>query len=166
MPGARRAVVALALVVALAAGACSGSDGAAPVTTTTAEDRSTSSSTTGPTFIGDPGSPFCSLLRGVDTRAVLEGDPNDPAAVQAGFRRLVGVLHDALALAPPEIEADLALVSQGIEQLDATLAAVGYDYEALAASGQAPKLSEAVNDPAFTAAGARLGAYRTQVCHL
>jgi hypothetical protein len=163
--GARRAVVALALAAALAAGACSGSDDAAPRTKTTAE-RSTSSSTTLPTFTGDPASPFCSLLRGVDTRSVLQGDPNDPAAVQAGFRRLVGVLHDALALSPPEIEADLALVSQGIEQLDATLAAVGYDYDALAASGQAPKLSQAVNDPAFTAAGARLGAYRTQVCQL
>lgn len=97
---------------------------------------------------------------------MLEGDPNDPTAVEAGFRRLVGVLRDALAVSPPEIEADLALVSEGIETLDATLAAVGYDYEALAASGQAPKLSEAVNDPAFTEAGTRLGAYRTQVCQL
>jgi hypothetical protein len=160
----RQSVVALVVVV-LVAGACSGSEDAAPRTTTTS-DRTPSSSTTVPAYSGDPQSPFCNLLRGVDTRSVLEGDPTDPVAVEAAFRRLVGVLRDALALSPPEIEADLALVSEGIDTLDATLAAVGYDYEALAASGQAPKLSEAVNDPAFTEAGARLGAYRTQVCQL
>ena len=156
----RGAAVALALAVS----GCSGSEDAAERTTTT--ERTTSTSTTVPTYMGDPQSPFCNLLRGVDTRSVLQGDPNDPTAVQAGFRRLVGVLRDALALSPPEIEADVALVSEGIATLDATLAAVGYDYDALAASGQAPKLSEAVNDPAFTEAGARLGAYRTQVCQL
>ena len=157
---------AVGLAVVLGASACSGSEDAAERTTTTTSDRTTSTTTTVPTYTGDPQSPFCNLLRGVDTRSVLEGDPNDPAAVEAGFRRLVGVLRDALALSPPEIEADLALVSEGIATLDATLAAVGYDYEALAASGQGPKLSEAVNDPAFTEAGARLGAYRTQVCQL
>lgn len=157
---------AAGLALALVVGACSGGEEAADRTTTTLKDRSTSSSTPSPTFTGDAGSPFCTLLRGVDTRSVLQGDPTDPTSVQAGFRRLVGVLRDALAVSPPEIEADLALVSEGIEALDATLAAVGYDYEALAASGQAAKLSEAVNDPAFSAAGVRLSAYRTQVCQL
>lgn len=146
-------------------GACSGDDAADATTTSRAADLTTSS-TNAVSFTGDPDSAFCSLLREVDPAQLLAGDPADPAAVEAGFRRLAGVLHDALALSPPEIEADLALVSGGIDALDATLAEVGYDFDALAASGQSEALVEAVNDPAFSTAGDRLGAYRTQVCRL
>jgi hypothetical protein len=96
----------------------------------------------------------------------MAGDPGDPTVVEAGFTRLVGVLRDVHALAPPEIEADAKLVSDGIAALDAALAAVGYDFDALAASPAAAEVTSAVNDPAFTAAGDRLSAYRTQVCHL
>jgi hypothetical protein len=135
--------------------------------TTTAEAAATTTSVTTPvTFTGAADSPFCNLLRGVDTSTVLAGDSGDPAAVEAGFHRLVGVLRDALALAPPEIDGDLSLVTEGIEALDATLAAAGYDFAALAASGESARISNAVNDPSFTAAGARLTAYRTQVCRL
>ncbi len=135
-------------------------------TPTTTDASTTTASTTAPQFRGDPSSPFCELLRNVDPTTILAGDPGDPATVEAGFRRLVGVLHDAQALAPAEIEADLTLVTEGIAALDATLAEVGYDFDALAASGQSAAVTEAVNDPAFTAAGERLGAYRTQVCGL
>lgn len=155
------------LVAASALGACSGGDEpGASETTTTAGDSSATTSTTPPTFTGDAQSAFCALLRGVDPSTVLAGDPGNPAAVETAFRRLVGVLRDARALAPPEIEADLALVSEGFEALDATLAEVAYDFDALAASGESATVTDAVNDPAFTAAGARLGAYRTQVCQL
>ena len=163
----RLSVVApvVAGVLALLAGACTGGgDSAGP--TTTSAPRTSTSSTELPAFSGDPDSAFCTLLRDVDPAELLAGDPDDPASVEAGFRRLVGVLHDALALSPPEIETDLGLVSQGIDALDATLAEVGYDFDALAASGQSEALSDAVNDPAFAAAGDRLGAYRTQVCQL
>lgn len=60
----------------------------------------------------------------------------------------------------------MALVAEGMEALDATLAEVGYDFDALAASGAAAEVTAAVNDPAFTVAGDRLNAYRTQVCRL
>lgn len=147
-------------------GACSGGDDAADATTTSRAADVTTSSTVPVSFAGDPDSAFCGLLRDVDPAQLLAGDPADPASVEAGFRRLVGVLHDALALSPPEIEADLALVSSGIDALDATLAEVDYDFDALAASGQSEALAAAVNDPAFSIAGDRLGAYRTQVCRL
>jgi hypothetical protein len=53
-----------------------------------------------------------------------------------------------------------------MDSLDDALAAVGYDYDALAASGAADEVLTAVNDPAFADAGARLAAYRSQVCGL
>lgn len=149
--------------------ACSGGDDEDAATTTTSESTTSTSSTTTtepPTFTGDPGSPFCALLRDVDTDAALAGDPNDPTAVGAAFQRLVSILRDASALAPPEIRDDITLVKDGIESLDAALAAVAYDFDALAASGAGPEVSAAVNDPAFADAGARLTAYRTQVCGL
>ena len=83
-----------------------------------------------------------------------------------GEDRLVAVLTDATEVAPEEIAADVALVAGGIEALDAALAAVGYDVDALAASPEAAQVTAAVNDPIFTDAGARLSAYRTQVCQL
>lgn len=152
--------------MALAACSSDGEEIAVRTTTTSTERTTTTASTALPQFSGDPGSPFCELLRNVDPTTILAGDPEDAATVEAGFRRLVGVLHDAQALAPVEIDADLMLVTEGIAALDATLAEVGYDFDALAASGQSAAVTEAVNDPAFTAAGERLGAYRTQVCHL
>jgi hypothetical protein len=102
----------------------------------------------------------------VDTAAILQGDPGDPASVQAAFTRLVDVLRAALDVAPPEIQVDLALVSGGVDALDATLAEVGYDFDALAASGEAEAVRAATDDPAFTDAGIRLAAYREQVCGL
>ncbi len=98
-------------------GACSGSDApSASVTSTTR--RAAITTTSVPRFTGDPQSAFCNLLRGVDTSSVLAGDAGDPAATEAAFRRLVGLLRDAHDLAPPEIEPDLALVAAGFEALD------------------------------------------------
>ena len=156
-------VVAAAVLVASCSGGGDDAAAADRTTTTTAVDTTT---TEAPSFTGDADSPFCELLRGVDPNTLLSGDPADPSAVEAGFRRLVGVLRDLHDLAPPEVEADAAVVANGIEALDEALAAVDYDFDALAASGAAAEVTDAVNDPAFTTAGNRLSAYRTQVCHL
>jgi hypothetical protein len=50
--------------------------------------------------------------------------------------------------------------------LNEAMAAASYDYDVLAVSPEARGVSEAVNDPAFTVAGARVQAYRQQVCGL
>jgi hypothetical protein len=163
----RSAALVLAVCTSAVLAACSdGSDEGSGASSTTAVADPTSSTTEPPTFTGDAGSPFCTLLRDVDPTSLLDGDPGDPAAVEAGFRRLVDVLREVHALAPPEIEADAALVTGGIEALDEALAAVGYDFDALAASPASAEVTAAVNDPAFTSAGNRLSAYRTQVCQL
>lgn len=160
----RRVALLAAVLAGLLAAGCSTGDDEGSATTSTPDTGASTSEP--PAFTGDPQSPFCNLLRDVDTSTALSGALTDPATVETTFRELVRVLHDALAVAPPEIEADLALVSQGIDALDASLAQVGYDFDVLAASGEADTLREAVDDPAFAAAGARLSAYRTQVCRL
>lgn len=154
------------VLAALMVAACSSGGSVDSATTTTGRPEPATTTTSAPTFTGDAQSAFCTLLRGVDTSTVLRGDPGDPVAVEAAFQRLVGLLREAHALAPPEIAADLSLVSEGIAALDTALAAVGYDFDALAASGQSAEVARAVNDPAFADAGNRLSAYRTQVCQL
>lgn len=93
-------------------------------------------------------------------------DGDDPTAVGNAFQQLVDVLVQAAELAPDEIAADVALVAGGMTSLDAALAEVDYDFDALAASGSGGEVLEAVNAPVFTDAGARLAAYRVQVCDL
>ncbi len=171
--GGKRALAALLALAGLVAAGCSGDDdeGSASTTrderSTTADAPASSSRTTAPPeYSGDPGSPFCTLLRATDPATVLSGDAEDPASVEAAFARLTEVLADALDAAPPEISDDVALVAAGIGALDGALAAAGYDFQALATSEAAAEISAAVNDPAFVDAGARLSAYRGQVCGL
>jgi hypothetical protein len=117
-----------------------------------------------PTYTGDRDSPFCELIRSVDIVDVVGGAQDDAAALGAAFQQLVDVLVDAAELAPDEIRSDVALVADGMTSLDAALAQVGYDFDALAASGAGGEVLEAVNAPVFADAGARLAAYRAQVC--
>lgn len=97
---------------------------------------------------------------------MLGGVEGEPAAVGSAFQQLVDLLVQAAELAPAEIRADVALVADGMVSLDGVLAAVGYDFDALAASPASGEVIEAVNDPAFADAGVRLSAYRTQACGL
>jgi hypothetical protein len=159
--------VASALLVAVAVlGGCSTGDDEGSATTTTATRSGTSATTEPPDYEGDPDSPFCTLLRDVDTTSILAGDADDPASVEAALARLVEVLADASETAPPDIVEDVALVAGGVAALDEALAAVGYDFEALAASDAGAEVMAAANDPVFADAGTRLAAYRTQVCEL
>jgi hypothetical protein len=102
----------------------------------------------------------------VDTSTVLAGDADDPASVEEALGRLVGIMAEASEAAPPEIVDDVALVAGGVVALDEALAAAGYDFDVLAASDGGTEVMDAANDPAFTDAGIRLAAYRTQVCEL
>ena len=75
---------------------------------------------------------------------MLRDERGTPTGVQASFGSLRTVLADARAQAPDELRADLALVADGIAELDAALAAVGYSYDALAASPAALEVSAAL----------------------
>jgi hypothetical protein len=146
--------------------ACSSDDAGDAAATTSPTETSTTTSTPSPTFTGDASSPFCALLDDLALDDAVDAEATDPAAVGEAFRSVVAVLDEAAALAPAEILADVTLVADGMDALDDALAAVGYDYDALAASGAADEVLTAVNDPAFADAGARLAAYRSQVCGL
>lgn len=150
----------------MGAAACSSGDDDGTASSTSAAAGEASPTTAAPTYEGDPGSEFCTLLREVDTDEILAGDGDDPVAVEEAMGRLVDVLTQAAATAPAEILDDVALVAGGVQSLDEALAAAGYSFDALAASGQAEEVQAAVNDPAFTDAGTRLAAYRGQVCGL
>jgi len=152
-------------VAATLLGACSDDAPVEPepsdVTTTAA-----TTNTKPPTFTGDSSSPFCTLLRDVDLGSVLAGDQEDPEQLGRAFQQVVDLLVQAAELAPADIQADVALVADGMVSLDAALAAVGYDFDALAAGRSSGEVLDAVNDPAFAEAGVRLAAYRSQVCGL
>lgn len=146
---------------------CSDDEPAADDAASTSEAADApATTTTAPTFTGDAASPFCTLLRDVDLGTVLAGAEEDPDQLARAFQQVVDLLVQAAELAPPEIQADVALVADGMTSLDAALATVGYDFDALAASPSSGDVIEAVNDPAFADAGVRLGAYRSQVCGL
>jgi hypothetical protein len=156
-------VLLVGLLASVGLAACS--DDSSPPTTassTSAPDPTT----TVPHFTGDAGSPFCSLLRDLDVDAVLGDTSGTPEAIEAGFTRLLSVLRQAAELAPEQLRADTALILEGMTALDTALRPVGYDFDALADAPNAVEIAAAVNDPAFTVAGDRVEAYRTQVCHL
>lgn len=158
-------MAAAVLALTLATACSGGSDDSAPETTVTSTAEAPSPPTT-PTFTGDAESAFCLLLRDIDVDAALDGDPDDPAAVEAAFAVVLAALEDARSAAPAEVAGDVALVAEGMAALDAALAAAGYDFDVLAASGAADELRILVDDPAFEEAGVRVGAYRSQVCQL
>ncbi len=150
----RRLVAATCALLAL--GACSddrASEGSG--TTTTGP-----SATEVPTFTGDADSEFCRLLSDVDLRT-LTGEEGEGSSVQAAFAQLIDLFLDAELIAPPEIKPDMTLLGEGVFLLDQSLYEVGYDFDQLP-----DDVVRAVNDPAFADAGARLAAYRTQVCGL
>lgn len=148
--------MAVALIGGLALGACS-DDGASEGAGTTTTGPST---TEVPTFTGDADSEFCMLLRDVDLRT-LTGVEGEGRSVQAAFAQLIDLFLDAELVAPPEIKPDMTLLGEGIFLLDQSLSEVGYDFDQLP-----DDVVRAVNDPVFADAGARLAAYRTEVCGL
>ncbi len=134
--------------------------------TPSAAPASTDPTSTTVHFTGDAGSPFCALLRQLNTQDVLKGDGSTPTSAAAAFAKLRQVLSDTAAQAPPELATDISLLAVGISALDDALRSVGYSYDALASSPNALAVSAAVNDPAFATAGAQISAYKAQVCHL
>lgn len=135
---------------------CSGGTELADDPTTTVEPSSTSV----PTFTGDADSAFCTLLEQVDL-GTLTADGGGDGSIQGAFAQLIDVFLEAELVAPPEIKADITLVGEGVFLLDQALFEVGYDFDRLP-----DEVVQAVNDPSFADAGARLAAYRTQVCAL
>lgn len=169
MAGRRRAgglaLACAAVALGAAATGCSGDDDGGREG---AASPSTSSSTTSTVvFRGDPGSPFCEVLREVRLQGLLDDESATPAEVQSAFATVLGALGRVAEAAPPELEEDTALVLAGMVALDDALSSIGYRYDALAAEPElAVQVSRAANDPAFARANVRIEAYKAQVCGL
>jgi hypothetical protein len=148
------AAVALgaALVLSGVSG-CSDDDEAEPASTTTTLH-----------FEGDPDSAFCNLLREAQIDEVAQIPAATPADLEANYAQTIRLFADAARQAPPEVQTDIELVRQGLIALDDALRAVGYSFDALEQSPDAAEIAAALNDPAFTEAGARIEAYKGQVC--
>jgi len=153
----RRLACLVVAGVLLAAGC--GSSKKSSATATTAATTSTTgvgiSSTTAPTFSGSQNSSFCNAARqfaGIDVSKVA----SDPKAFFLQFDQLAGQL---VAEAPSEIKADATTVVNAIKQIETAVKAVNYDQTKLD-----PASLAFLQDPKFTAAGSRIGAYATQVC--
>jgi hypothetical protein len=156
-----RRAAAAAITVLLALTACSNGGGSKH-----ANDEASTTTSTTVHFTGDPSSPFCARLKDLNTQDVLKDSKGAPASIEAGFTTLRQVLADTAAQAPQELVGDITAIAAGIAALDDALRSVGYSYDALADAPNALAVSAAVNDPAFAEAGARITAYKTQVCHL
>ena len=160
----RRGLAVVLVSAALVVAACSDDDDG---DASRDEPTPSSSSSTSLVFTGDPGSPFCTLLRELEVGGVLDDQAATAAEVEAGFTTLLEVLGRVAEQAPPELAEDTALVLAGVAALDDALRAVGYSDEALAAEpALAVEVSRAANDPAFAVANQRIEAYKAQVCGL
>lgn len=156
----RRALAALAV---LALVACSGDsnltaapDGDGPSTdTTTVPD-------TAP-FVGDPDSEFCARTRA--SAAEPAADPFEPdiepAEVEARFRALRRRVEGLAEVAPPELEADLALLTTSLGELADRLEDAAFDFDVLAESDADLSVAD---DPALAVIAVELPRYQRQVC--
>jgi hypothetical protein len=82
-----------------------------------------------------------------------------PAELQRAFAELRAVLPAMAAAAPPELRADLAVVSSGYGKLGEATESDGWQWNTLA--GAVFAIGE---DRAFVAAGERVDAYNQRTC--
>jgi ABC-type phosphate transport system substrate-binding protein len=156
-----RLAVLVAVVTSsmLALGACGGGSkkeqAAAPTTVATA-------GTTQPvdtTFTGAGSADYCRLAQDYSQSSSKFNTPNTPDELRAVFQEAQSDIRSALAVAPPEIKADVQTIATGLDSIVKSMEAAGYDVSRLGATP--PSLP-----PNFDAASQRIDAYTRDVCHL
>lgn len=156
-----------ALLVALVIGitACSsGDDDATPGTSTSTTSAAADDAAVSiPDFTGDADSAFCRRLRDGEERPVADPFQSDIDAdeVALRLRSLLVRFEELDEAAPPELRSDTALLVSGLRDLDAALDEHDHDLGAAAEAGVDVSFTD---DPAFSAAAERIGAYEAQVC--
>jgi hypothetical protein len=108
----------------------------------------------------DPGSAWCGAAHAVDDAGLGFDavDFTDPAAVEAAIDELVSSYDEASRVAPAEIRDDVATSFDGLRELRAQLAAVGYDF----LDADLSVLED--SDGSIGAANARIERYNLDVC--
>lgn len=146
-----RSAAAAALFVVLAA-ACGDSPTDEAATTDTA--TATTAAPVGP----GTGTEFCDYqteLNGMDTP--FNNADSTPADFELFYTETVpAALARSAELAPPELQADIAKVNEGIAALGEALAAYGWDASAAYAD---PAMQSVVNDPAYEHASTVIDSY-------
>ncbi len=148
-----RSPIALALVVALAAGCGGGDDDdAAPAPTTTAPP------TTAAVGNDQAGTPFCGLARTYSEKfSTLLTVANDPAKLRAATTDAESAIRQAQSQAPAEIKSDVAEVAKTAKDVLAALQKNNFD---LSRTGEVSKLQE----PGFQASLANMNRYARAHC--
>ena len=158
----RTPVARLAVLLAVAAlTACGGSakdKQAAPAPTTTANADATSQPVD-TSFTGAGSGDYCRRARDYSESSKKFNVPNTPDQLRQVFQEAQNDIHSALAVAPPEIKADVQTIAAGLSSIVKAMEAADYDVTRLAATP--PSLP-----PNFDAASQRIDAYTRDVCHL
>lgn len=150
--------MALVIAAVLALSGCSGgSKGRSSGTTAPA---SGASSTVATVFTGEGSTQFCTLLRGFNQNTErITPSLNDPDALRQALAEVQMGIAQASSQAPPEIRADLSLLSGLYSQLVAALAGANFDFTKLP-----PDTLSRLSAPEVQAAATRLQAYAANVC--
>ncbi|MFN2607408.1 MAG: hypothetical protein ABR511_05860 [Acidimicrobiales bacterium] len=161
------ATVALASASVVAMAACGGgsTSSASGSAATSAPVAAGPSGTAGgpsptPAFTGGGSARFCSLTRTYsDNLAGLLPKLSDPSQLKPWFETLAGAIKSAADVAPPEIKADVALLSSTFGDLLTALERVNYDF------GRLPSdVADRLQSADVQAASSRVSAYSTTVC--
>ena len=159
----RTPVARLAVLLAVAALTACGGGGpkdkqAAPAPTTTA-NADASSQPVDTSFTGAGSGDYCRLARDYSESSKKFNAPNTPDQLRAVFQEAENDIQSALAVAPPEIKADVQTIATGLSSIVKAMEAANYDVTRLSATP--PSLP-----PNFDAASQRIDAYTRDVCHL
>jgi hypothetical protein len=148
------AAVGMALALTLSLSSCSGDDEPLP-----AASGDPTTPTTTQSFTGAGGGGFCDLVRdqsSLDYTALSEASPDETRVIYESFR---SVVRDMVKAAPPEISADVQLISDAYDTMYDEYEKVDYQFDRLP-----PDLAQALDGPAVIQATERLDAYAAEVC--
>ena len=161
----RSTLVACGLALSLLA-SCSGGDSdkdAAPAATTAPAGPTSTARPADPNFTGQGSSEFCALARTYSERSATVGSPSamTPAQLRAIANEGRTAIAQAANTAPPEIKADVQLISTTFTALLAELEKVNYDFSKITPAVFAP-----LQAPEFGRASQRFQAYSRDVCKI
>ena len=160
--GARLAVVTAVASLLVLGGCSGGSKGSQAKGPTTTGVPAGATAATGPpdtSFTGAGSAEYCRLSRDYAASAKKFAVPTNAAELRQVFEEAAKDIKAVLAVAPPEIKADVQTVANGLASIMAVMAAANYDETRFADTP--PSLP-----PNFDTASTRIDAYSRNVCGL
>lgn len=161
----RSTLVACGLALLVLTGCSSGGDDkdAAPAVSTAPSAPTTTAQPADPKFTGQGSSEFCTLARTYSERSANVSNPasSSPAQLRAVANEAKTAITQAANAAPPEIKADVQLISTTFTTLLAELDKVNYDFSKITPAVFAP-----LQTPEFGRASQRFQAYTRDVCKI